>query len=71
MRGARVAALVIVSFSAVVLFLLAVLPDVGGVCNTAGTSCTAFSLPGVVEVALFGVACAGIGLLAAWRKPGR
>jgi hypothetical protein len=67
-RGARVAALVVASFLAVVLFLFSVVPDMGGVCAQ-GTACTGLSLGGVVEVALLGLACAGIGLLAGWRKP--
>ncbi len=66
MRGARIAGLVVVSFLAALLFLLSALPALGGACNADGT-CTTFNLAGMIEVALFGLACAGIGLLAAWR----
>jgi len=66
MRALRIIALVFVSFAAVLLFLLGDLPALGGVCNANG-ACTTFNLPSVIEVVLFGLACAGIGMLAMWR----
>ncbi len=59
--------LVIASFITFAVFALAAMPYLGGVCDAAG--CTSTNPAGVVLMIVFGACCAGIGLLAAWRRP--
>jgi hypothetical protein len=63
----RILALIAVIAAAALLFLLAAIPYAGGVCTAAG-ACRTADPAGLAELGLFGLACAGAGLLIRRRR---